>query len=693
MKFTLNWLKELVDFTGTPEELANLLTMAGLEVESVTALRHAASDRADQLIEVGVTPNRGDCLGLAGIAREVAALTGANLKTPLVNTPKKDAAINKRVNLSIENMAHCPRYSARIVEDVRIAPSPDWMRARLEACGVRAINNVVDVTNYVMLETGQPLHAFDLDRLPNKKINVRTAKEIKKFTTLDDVERGLAHEDLLICDAELPVALAGIMGGRDTEVTDSTRTLLIESANFAPALIRRTAKRLALHSEASHRFERGADPEGTIAALNRAVYLLTQTAGGEAMAGVADAYPRKVKAPVLTLREERIEGVLGLPMDGKRVNSLLRSLGMSTERKAKSRSLKVVPPTSRPDVFREVDLIEELARLQGYDHIPSTLPLLRSSGGVCDVRLGWERKLRALLAGEGLTEAINLPFTSEAMNRSFAGLWNAPTPVPVINPLAKDNAEMRHSLLPGLIDNLKLNLAHKIESFAAYQLGKTFQLSSAGESEERHCVAALLHGPRLRRGLRQGERQPLNFLDSKGLVEALLELFHLGDLATWSASGMEILHPGQSAALMLKEQHAGYVGQLHPDFCEQLQLPKSWVIELDFEKLLEYAPRRIVTRALPRFPAVERDVAIVVDGDFAAQRVISWIKSLGESLIENVEVFDQYLGAPIPEGKKSLAYKVSYRAADRTLTDMEINTLHQSLVDRLGTTFGAERRS
>jgi phenylalanyl-tRNA synthetase beta chain len=498
---------------------------------------------------------------------------------------------------------------------------------------------------------------------------------------------------LLICDAELPVALAGVMGGRDSEVTDSTRTLLIESANFAPTVIRRTAKRLALHSEASHRFERGVDPEGTIAALNRAVYLLLATAGGKPMVGVADVYPRQVKAPVLTLREDRIENLLGLRVDVKDVNKLLRSLGMETERKAKSRSFKVIPPTSRPDISREADLIEELARLQGYDQIPSTLPLFRSSRGKQDVRLGWERKLRALLAGEGLFEVINLPFTSEAMNRSFTGLWDAPIPVPVLNPLAKDNAEMRHSLLPGLIDNLKLNLAHKADSFGVYQLGKTFRLAQTGESNERQCVAALLHGPRARHGLRQGEPQQLSFLDCKGLLEALLELFRLSGVASWSADDMEILHPGQSAALLLNEQRAGYLGQLHPEICERLAVPKSWVIELDFEKLLEYAPRRIVTHALPRFPAVERDVAIVVERDFASQRVVSWIKSLGEGLIENVEVFDQYLGAPIPEGKKSLAYKISYRAADRTLTDTEINTLHQSLVDRLGTTFGAGRRS
>src|SRR4030095_7311473 len=299
--------------------------------------------------------------------------------------------------------------------------------------------------------TGQPLHAFDLDCLPAKQIVVKAAGEVRKFTMLDGVERELLAEDLLICAGETPVALAGVMGGMDSEWRSSTRSILLEGANFAPPSIRRTAKRLALHSEASHRFERGVDPEGTIAALDRAVYLLEEHASAKAMAGVADRFPGRVKAPTILLREERIKSLLGLQMDRKRVEKLLRSLGMETKSQGKNRSLKVVPPTSRPDTMREADLIEELARLHGYDRIPTTLPLLRSSGGKYDLWLGWERKLRCLLAGEGLTEVINLPFTTEACNRLFTGLWeNAPAAVALLNPLAKEATEMRHSLAPGL---------------------------------------------------------------------------------------------------------------------------------------------------------------------------------------------------------------------------------------------------
>jgi phenylalanyl-tRNA synthetase beta chain len=694
MRFTFNWLKEFATFSGAPELLAELLTMAGLEVESFTPLREPNTDKQDWLFEVGVTPNRGDCLGIAGIAREVAALAGETLRSPASSAAKKDAAIHKRISLKIEDPQLCPRYSARIVDEVRVAPAPALMRFRLEACGIRAINNVVDVTNYVMLETGQPLHAFDLDRLEAKKIIVRAAGDNKKFTTLDGVERDLFGGDVLICDGDTPVALAGVMGGMDSEVRETTRSMLLESANFAPAAIRRTAKRLALHSEASHRFERGVDPEGTIAALNRAVHLLGEIAGGQPLAGAADLYARKEKAPVIVLREERIAKLLGLKIDLKRAEKLLKPIGMKTQTQGKSRSLKVVPPTTRPDISREADLIEELARLHGYNNIPTTLPLVRLSGGKIDYRLSWERKARAFFAGEGLSEVINLPFTTTSLNASFVGLWQGPpAPVPVLNPLAKDNAEMRHSLLPGLIENLRLNMAQQARSFTAYHFGKVFRLTPHGASEEKQSLAGLLYGPRARRGLRLGAETPQGFLECKGLVEGLLDLLYLRELVGWSTDATGVLHPGRSAVLRCNDEKIGYLGQLHPDLCDPLELPPVLLFELDFEILLEYAPRQITVHALPRFPAVERDVAIVVDRDFAAQQIIDYFKNLGNALIEHVEVFDEYSGVPIPEGKKSLAFKVSYRAEDRTLTDSEINELHQALVLGVRATFGAERRS
>ena len=693
MKFTFNWLKEFVAFKATPEKLAELLTMAGLEVESLTPLREPTASQADGLFEIAVTPNRGDCLGIAGIAREVSALSGAKLLFPKAISSKNAPNLHKRITIKIEAPRLCARYSARIVDQVRIGPSPDWLRFRLETCGIRAINNIVDITNCVMLETGQPLHAFDLDRLPARRIVVRPARDQRKFTTLDGIERELAADDLLICDGDAPVALAGVMGGADTEVRGETRSVLLESANFDPTTIRRTAKRLALHSEASHRFERGVDPEGTLAALDRAVHLVSQFSGGAPAAGTADCYPRKAKTATLWLREERIEKLLGVNVGGKQAEKLLQSLGLDARRVEKQKRIRVVAPARRPDLSRETDLIEEIARLRGYDKIPTTLPPLRA-GGRHDDRLAWERRLRSFLGGEGFTEVINLPFTTENLNRSFPGLWdNALAPVVVLNPLAKESAQMRLSLLPGLIENLRLNVAQNAENFYAYHLGKTFRVGAAGESEERQCVAGVMFGARTRRGLRCGEMTAPGFLDSKGLVEGILELLHVQAPVTWPVETIGMLQPGRAAALHLAGRKLGRLGQMHPDVCDAFGLPPFVAFELDFERLLQYAPRQIAARSLPRFPSVERDFAVVVDRAFPSRQIVDWIENRGEPLIEAASVFDQYVGPPIAEGKKSLAYKISYRAEDRTLTDSEVNSLHQRLVGQIGQLFGAQLRS
>jgi len=719
MKFTFNWLKEFVAFKAPPEKLAELLTMAGLEVESLAPLPEPETNQTDWLFEIAVTPNRGDCLGIAGIAREVSALSGAKLVFPQTTSPKNDPSLDpstrptasgrglaqdcapgarpgglhKRIGIKIEAPRLCSRYSARIVDQVRVEPSPDDLRFRLESCGIRAINNIVDITNYVMLETGQPLHAFDLDRLPARRIVVRPARELRKFTTLDGVERELATDDLLICDGDSPAALAGVMGGVETEVRAETRSVLLESAIFDPATIRRTAKRLALHSEASHRFERGVDPGGTLAALHRAVSLMSRLSVGTPAAGVADRYPRKPKTSTLWLREERIEKLLGARVDGKQAEKLLRSLGLDARRVERQKKIRVVAAARRPDLSREADLIEEIARLRGYEKIPTTLPPLRA-GGRNDDRLTWERRLRSFLGGEGFAEVINLPFTTENLNRSFPGLWdNAPTPVAVLNPLAKESAQMRLSLLPGLIENLRLNLAQKAETFYACHLGKTFRVGADGETKEQQCLAGVMYGPRKRVGLRLGEARAAEFLDAKGLVEGILDLLHVQAPVTWSVETIGILHPGRAAALHAAGRKFGRLGQIHPDVCDAFGLPPFVAFELDFEGLLQYAPRQIAARSLPRFPSVERDFAVVVDRAFPSRQIVDWIKNRGEPLIEAASVFDQYLGPPIAEGKKSLAYKISYRAEDRTLTDSEVNTLHQTLVEQIGQMFGAQLRS
>jgi len=694
MKFTLNWLREFVPFDKAPEELAELLTMAGLEVESLVSLREPDDGGQDWLFELGITPNRGDCLSVMGLAREVSALTGAKVMKKSKPSRLRRSHAVAGVALEIQDSDACPRYSARIVDHVRIGPSPARMRFRLDSCGVRSINNVVDITNYVMLECGQPLHAFDLDCLNSGRIVVRRAGDRKKFVTLDQIERELVAEDLLICDGESSIALAGVMGGADSEVTAETRRVLIESAHFDPTVIRRTAKRLGVHTEASHRFERTVDPEGTVLAANRAVELLVAYANAHPVPGLLDSYPCRRSPSSVLLRHERLESLLGVQIELGTVERLLRSLGLRTSRRSKKGIILAVPPTNRPDLTREIDLIEEVAQLYGYEKIQTTMPALGSSGAKVDPQLRWERKLRSFLSGEGLTEVINLPFAGQKTNRGYCGLWDGPpAPVPVLNPLTKESAEMRLSLIPGLLENLRFNLAHKTTSFFGFHLGKVFRLIGTGEPEERQYLAGILYGPRELRGLRSGDTPTVGFLDCKGLVEGIFDLLHIRELAEWSSPGAGVLHPGRSAAVRFNGEEVGYLGQSQPGYCEEAGLPPFLAFELDFEKLVKYAPRQIKARSLPRFPAVERDFAAVVDRAFPSQQIVNWIRGLGEAFIEDVAVFDEYFGAPLPDGKKSLAYKISYRAYDRTLTDSEINTLHENLVKRIGDVFGAQRRT
>jgi phenylalanyl-tRNA synthetase beta chain len=691
MKLTFNWLKEFVELKDSPEKLAEALTMAGLEVESLAPLRPADGAGEDWLIEIAVTPNRGDCLGVIGLAREIAALRGGRLKLPAQKSSGVKPKATPPVKVEIRSPRSCPRYSASVVESVRVGAAPDWMRFRLEACGIRSINNIVDVTNYVMLETSQPLHAFDLDRLSAKKIVVRQARGIKKFVTLDGVERELAPEDLLICDGDVPVALAGVMGGRDSEVGAAPRAVLLESANFDPVTVRRTAKRLGLHSEASHRFERGVDPEGTIGALERAVSLLGQVAGGKPAGNVIDRYPRRAKPPSILLRRPRVDDIVGVEIKPAEIEKILKRLGCKIQRRGKA-AFNVIPPTYRSDLSREADLIEEIARLHGYDKIPSTLPRARV-GGRPDARLRWERGLRSYLIGEGLTETINLPFTSAEMNARFPGILDGrKKPVAVLNPLVQESAEMRRSLIPGLIENLKVNLAQRVKGLGVFALGKVFSLADDGDPRERQHLAGLFYGARERRGLR-AEDAPFTFLDAKGLIEGIVEQIAAGDRLGWTGEAVPaFLHPGRAARLEIDGAPLGYIGEVHPNVSEELSLPRLLIFELDFEKLVQYLSPKLTVRSLPRFPSVERDLAVVVDEKFPAQQIINWLKDLRHSLIEGVEVFDQYRGAPIPEGKKSLAYTISYRAEDRTLTDAEVQDLHQELVSRIGERFGAQLR-
>lgn len=641
----------------------------------------------DTVLDLSVSPNRGDCLSIVGVAREIAALTGERLQRPRVTLRERGAPAAAAIAVRIDAPEGCARYAARLVRGLRVGPSPRWLQQRLLAVGLRPINNVVDVTNYVMIERGQPLHAFDDARLPGREIVVRRAGATARLLTLDGVERVLAPDDLLITTGTEPIAIAGVMGGAGTSVSAATTAVVLESAWFDPASVRRTRRRLELPSEAAFRFERGVDVGAVIAALDRAAALLKQLAGGEVATGVVEAYPGAREPAVLSLRPKRVAELLGVPLKDGEITAALKALGAHVSAGAGA-SLAVAPPSFRSDLSREIDLIEEVARVVGYQRFPPTLPVAQVSAGVVPERVRWSREVKRVLAATGLTEVVALSFASARANQLFPGVGTTGESVVLRNPLTRDEPEMRRSLLGGLLGLWALNRNQGARGFAAFSLAKVFWRT--GAPQEGWRLAGILAGELPQRGL--GAARTADFADMKGVVEAIFDHLHIGDRIAWERGGGP-LHPGKGAQLRLDGAPIGICGALHPDVEAELGLDGThWLFELDSEMLLPYSPPRCVFQGLPRFPAVVRDVALVVDEDFPSDRVVQFVRQWRQEMIENISLFDEYIGAPIPAGKKSLAYSISYRAAERTLTDDEVNALHDALTAALRAALPVESR-
>ena len=642
----------------------------------------------DTVLDVDVTPNRGDCLSVLGIAREVAALTGARLLRTRHALRERGEPARDAVAVRIDDPGGCPRYAARLVRGVAIGPSPRWVEQRLRAVGVRPINNVVDVTNMVMIERGQPLHAFDYDRLARPEIVVRRAGDTRRIRTLDNADRELVPDDLLITTGVEPIAIAGVMGGAESEICERTTTVLLESASFDPASVRRTARRLDLRSEASYRFERGVDIEGVLAAADRAAALLAQLAGGDVAPGVVETYPRPPEPTAIHLRPKRVEEVLGIAVSRSEMTGALKSLGAAVSA-APHGALSVVPPSYRLDLKGEIDLAEEVARVVGYDRIPATMPAVPVAGGQLPDRLGWERELKRVLIASGFYETVALSFTSAHGNELLPGLGVKGGAVSVMNPINRDEPELRRSLLGGLLATWRTNRNQGARGLAAFSTGRVFWRTDA--IHEAWRMAGILAGELPRRGL--GTARTAEFADAKGAVEGLLDRLHLAAHVRWERCEDMPFHPGKTARLRCGDDVVGVVGALHPEveFALDVEAP-CWVFELDTEKLLPYCPPQLLFTGLPRFPAVARDVAVVVNEDFASDRVVHFVRQWRPELVEDVALFDAYVGAPIPPGQKSLAYTISYRAADRTLTDEEVNGLHAELVAALSSELGVVLR-
>jgi len=644
----------------------------------------------DTVLELGITPNRGDCLSILGIAREIAALAGQRLRRQRLAVRESEEAAADLVAIRIVDPDLCARYVGRVLANVKIAPSPLWLQTRLRAVGMRPLNNVVDVTNYVMLERGQPLHAFDYDRLPSQEIVVRRAGSDARFTTLDGQVRDLAPDDLLITSGNVPVAIAGIMGGAESEVTDSTRRILLESAWFTPSGVRRTARRLGLRTEASYRFERTTDIDGVPLAADRAAGLIARLSGASLLRGRVDAYPSVQPPAPIAVRLKRATELLGIAVSRTDVSSRLKALGLTVS-PSTGGTISVVPPTYRSDLTREIDIIEEIVRLGGYENVPATLPECVLSGGGERPGERCQRDLRRLLTSLGLNEAVLLSFCSRRFNALFPGLDTCGAPVSVLNPVTQDEPEMRLSLCPGLIRAVRDNLDQGAANAALFSLGKVFWRGDTFNEGLRLAAAICRKVPT--GGL--GGPAVSEFTDIKGVVEAVLDVLGVCRASWHPVADMVAFHPGRTARVEIDGRQVGIVGGLHPGVEEEFKIDgPCWIFELDLDRLLEYCPRRVVYRDLPRFPVVVRDLAVVAEESFASDQVIRLIKAWtgGEQLIEDVVLFDQYVGAPIPPGKKSLAYSISYRAVDRTLTDAEVNAMHARLIAAVQDTLHVEPR-
>ena len=651
---------------------------------------------ADTVLELEVTPNRGDCLSMLGIAREVAATTGARLRKPRPRPRESGPPAAGEVRVQVEAPDLCPRYCARLVRGVRIGSSPLWLRLRLRRAGMRAVNDVVDASNYIMLERGQPLHAFDLERLAESRIVVRRAAPGERLVTLDGVERTLDAEDLVIADGRGAVALAGVMGGQDSEVRPETRTLLLESAYFAPAAVRRTARRAGLSSQAAYRFERRVDPAMVPEALDGLAALVARLAGGRVAPGIVEdaAGDQAAEPPAIRLRPRRVAAVLGMRTVGGEIVRRLRALGARC--RPEREALLVTPPSYRGDLRAEEDLIEEVARLGGYDAIPTTLPVAPLASGEEGEARSLARRIRRLLVAEGLAELVTLAFTDAATNRRLPGfVGGALAPLAVTNPLSSELGELRRSPLAGLVRTLRTNLDRNAAFFGAFELGKGYGLDPQGACHEPRAIALVIAGAWPPRGVeREGPR--IDFLDLKGVCANLLEGLGLpAGRVRWRPAGeVAFLHPGQAAVIEVDAHPVGALGAIHPEVAQGFDLPAEvWLGELDFAGLAHYVPRRVTLTPLPRFPAVTRDIAVIVDEAFRAGEIVEEIRAVDNPHIESVRVFDCYRGAPIAAGKKSLAYSIAYRASDRTLTDDEVNALHAAVLDRLARRFPLEVRS
>lgn len=636
----------------------------------------------ETIVDFEITSNRPDCFSIVGMARESAVTFGCTFKKPEIKVKEEADDAKDYATVEISDPDLCPRYAARIVKDVKIEPSPRWMKDKLKAAGVRPINNIVDITNYVMLELGQPMHAFDLDNLHGSKIIVRRAKDGEVMHTLDDQERKLDSTMLVIADADRPVAVAGVMGGANSEVTGTTGTILFESANFDGISVRRAAKKIGLRTEASARFEKGLDVENVLTAVDRATQLVEELGAGKVCKGVIDCYPEKAEKKTLPLRPDKINALLGTSIDTQFMLKLFKDLEFGVDES----SMMLTVPSFRPDVEREADLAEEVARFYDYNNIKATL---LSGKEATQGRKTFKQKVEDVIKDTmiscGLSETYTYSFTSpkvwDKINLPKDSAFRKA--VVITNPLGEDYSVMRTTTMPEMLDVISTNYNRRVEEAGFFEISLVYLPESIPVNKlpyEKPVLTIGMYGK-------------TDFYDLKGIVEELLNSLKITDYEFEPLNECPVLHPGRSARLIIKGKRAGLIGEVHPDIADKFEAPeRTYLGVIDIEPLVENASFSANYKQLPKFPAVTRDIAMLVKDEVLVKQIENIIKQRSGRILEDVRLFDVYKGKQVAEGMKSVAYSITFRAEDRTLTDEEVNKTMSKILDGLKTVLEAQLR-
>ncbi|MDH5761641.1 MAG: phenylalanine--tRNA ligase subunit beta [Nitrospinota bacterium] len=696
MKIQLDWLKTYIDHGLSVQKLSDLLTMGGLEIEGRESV-DLGGGKTTEVMELNVTPNRGYCLSHIGVAREVGAMLHKACKLP---TPDKkltkamgSVPVKKKVTVVNEEADLCPRYTAMVIENVKPGPSPKWLVDRLKAVGLRPINNIVDITNFVMMEYGQPLHAFDLQLLAGEQIVIRRARKGEPFRALDGTELKLGTDALVISDAEKPVALAGIMGGANSQVGESTRTVVLESASFDPVTVRKASKKYGLRSDSSYRFERGVDIEAVATASSRAALLIQELAGGDICKGRVDIYFRSRKSNRFDFRVSRTNQILGTNLAAKTILKYLKGLGITIVKEKKAgECYQVEPPSSRPTLTREIDLIEEVARLDGYDSVEVSHPVVSVNPVRFSRIQSTIRQSKEVLRHLGYSEAINYSFIEEEWALQFLETFgdSQPAVVRLDNPISADMNTMRPSLLPGLIKSAARNLNRGQKNLQLFEQGHIFFDKKGKNSHEIACFAALAAGP-YPNSVWKDNSKSFDFYDLKGALESLACHFQVS--LEYRPSQRSFLDSGQSADVFSGKECIAYLGKLSPELVRRWELnPNIYVLELNLEGLVAAIPDRVRFQQIPKFPETYRDISILVDQTIQAQKISDLIREMSGPLIRRVELYDQYQGKRLPAGKKSLTFALSFQSPEKTLTDAEVNPIFEKIVGGLSDQLGATLR-